>query len=359
MPTNPVHYRETPDVQAGILDEVTSLATPTSVLLSTAEPETDEWFAQRRAGLTATDIPKILGLSIYGNALSVWADKRGEIPPTEAGEAAKWGQILEDPVAREWAARNQVTVAPIGTVAHVTDRWKRCSLDRKVYGCPDGPCPLEVKTRSAFVAGRWSGDIPDDVLAQVAWQMEVTGYDHIHLAVLIGGQQLREFRVNLGSRPLSAGVGQSASSEVGRELVIDLDTEVRDFIVAEAERVWGHVEDGTPPTVEADELLARILDQIHSARDGVTDADPATVEALVADYDDALHAETEAKAAKTAARARLIELMGDGQAIAVPGVDGPAVTYYQQTRRAHMVQESTSRVLRVTAAYRKAMTHDE
>jgi len=329
-----------------ILDEVTSLATPTAVLVSTAEAESPEWFAQRRDGITATDIPKILGLSSYGNALSVW----------EAGEAALWGQILEDPVAQEWARRNSARVEKVGTVAHVDRPWQRCSLDRQVYGCPDGPCPLEVKTRSAFVSGRWSGDIPDDVLAQVTWQMVVTGYDHTHLAVLIGGQSLREFRVNRTSPAVAA---SSPSQEVGRELRIDVDPEVEAFVVSEAERVWGHVLDGTPPAVEADDLLAQILDQIYATREGVTVADLDQVQDLIADYDRALADENAAKAAKASARAGLIQLMGDGHALRVPEIDGPAVTYFSQTRRAYAVPESTTRVLRVTAAYRKVMTTDE
>jgi predicted phage-related endonuclease len=54
-------------------------------------------------------------------------------------------------------------------------------------------CALEVKCRSAYKASRFKhGSLPDDVLAQVAWQRSVTGYDHIHVAVLIGGNELRQ-----------------------------------------------------------------------------------------------------------------------------------------------------------------------
>jgi putative phage-type endonuclease len=300
--------------------------TPTSVLVSTAAPKTPEWYAQRRAGITATDLPKILGLSRYGNALSVWADKRGDLPDQEAGEAALWGNILEEPIAQEWARRNGVDVLPIGTVAHVEDRWQLASLDRLVIGCPDGPCPLEVKTRSAFVGGDWRGDIPDDVLAQKTWQLHVTGYTHGHLAVLIGGQELRSFRV-------------------------DLDPDVEALLVAEATRVWGHVQTGTPPDVDNDEVLLRVLQALYPDRAGEVAADAATVRELVAAYDEGSAQEAAGKHRKTQAKAGLVALMGaDGDRIVIDGLPFPAVTY--------KTNAAGHRCLRISKALREADSDD-
>ena len=109
------------------------LVTPTGVLITDAAPETEEWFAARREGITGTDLPKILGLSKYGNALAVWQDKRGEWTD-DAGEAARWGQLLEEPVAEEWAERNDTIVERIGVVANVEYPWMRASLDRVITG---------------------------------------------------------------------------------------------------------------------------------------------------------------------------------------------------------------------------------
>jgi hypothetical protein len=53
-------------------------------------------------------------------------------------------------------------------------------------------CALEVKTRGAFRQGRLHADVPDDLLAQCMVQMIVTGYRHIHLAVLVGGNELHD-----------------------------------------------------------------------------------------------------------------------------------------------------------------------
>jgi putative phage-type endonuclease len=314
-------------------DLETSLATPTSVLVSQAAPETPEWFAQRRAGITATDLPKILGLSRYGNALSVWLDKRGELPAEPAGEAAHWGHLLEDPVAQEWARRNGASVTAVGTVAHAEYRWQRASLDRIVLRCPDGDdgsCPLEVKTRSAFLSGQWHSEVPDDVLAQVTWQMLVTGYSHVHLAVLIGGQNLRSYRV-------------------------DRDGDVASLLLEEAGRVWRHVLDGTPPQVDADEVLLKVLEAAYPDRAGEVHADAATVAALVADYDDAAADEKDAKTRKDAAKAALVALMGsDGDRLVIDGLTVPAVTFKASQRAGYTVAPTTCRQLRIDKAVRAA-----
>ena len=74
--------------------------TPTGVLVYDGAPHTDEWFAARRRGITATDVPKILGLTEYGTARHVWLDKQGLAPVDEGSEAARWGTLLEDIVAK-------------------------------------------------------------------------------------------------------------------------------------------------------------------------------------------------------------------------------------------------------------------
>lgn len=170
--------------------------TPTAVRLLPADADRDAWLAARRTGIGSSDVAAILGVSDYATALHVYHDKRGE-KPDEDSEPALWGRVLEEPVAREWARRNRSVINRVGLVARADERWMLATLDRRVLECPlnratrEG-CALEVKCRSAFKAARWRTDVPDDVLAQVTWQMEVTGYDHVHVAVLIGGNDYRQ-----------------------------------------------------------------------------------------------------------------------------------------------------------------------
>lgn len=170
--------------------------TPTATVIARLDPQADRplWLALRRTGIGSSDMGALLGLSRYRSELDVYMDKAGETPldSDDAGEAARWGNLLEDIVAREWATRHGVTVRKIGTVAHIDRRHMLCDLDRLVIGCPDHKrCALEVKTRSAFKADEWKdGALPEDVEAQVMQQLAVTGLDAIHVAGLVGGQKL-------------------------------------------------------------------------------------------------------------------------------------------------------------------------
>ncbi|MEV4197055.1 YqaJ viral recombinase family protein [Micromonospora globbae] len=170
--------------------------TPTAVRLLPADADRDDWLAARRQGIGSSDVAAILGVADKHTAVHVYRDKRGELVD-DAGEAALWGRLLEEPVAREWARRNRSVIQRVGLVAHVDEPWQMATLDRQVLECPmdrtvKKRCALEVKCRSAYKANRWRSDIPDDVLAQGIWQMRVTGYDHIHVAVLLGGNEFKQ-----------------------------------------------------------------------------------------------------------------------------------------------------------------------
>lgn len=176
---------------------------PTAYRVLSADAPREMWLERRRQGIGSSDVPAILGVDSYGrSARHVYWEKASvlPLPEEEVEEAALWGQLLEDPVAREWARRNHTTTQRVGIVAHQENEWMLCTLDRRVGPCPvdrsiSGRCALEVKTRSAWLAGRWRQGIPDDVHAQIVWQMLVTGYNHMHLAVLIGGQDYRQYTI--------------------------------------------------------------------------------------------------------------------------------------------------------------------
>jgi putative phage-type endonuclease len=234
--------------------------TPTAVRLLSADADREDWLAARKNGIGSSDVAAILGVSDFNTPLHVFHDKRGEVDD-HAGEAALWGTLLEDVVAREWARRNRSVITRVGLVAHVEHNWMRATLDRRVGECPLARppvdpsvphreyCALEIKCRSAFKANRWHADVPDDVLAQVTWQMAVTGWDHIHVAVLIGGNDYRQ-------------------------TVVRRDPDVEAFVVGEVTRFRDeHLLTGRPPAWDPQKADALIeLDELmHPERVGETD----------------------------------------------------------------------------------------
>jgi len=267
--------------------------TPTAVRVLPADADRAEWLARRREGIGSSDVAAILGVADKATALHVYRDKRGELVDKD-NEYALWGRVLEEPVAREWARRNRSVVQRVGLVAYVGEPWALATLDRRVAECPldrtaRQACALEVKTRNAFVANRWRADVPDDVLAQVTWQMQVTGYDHIHVAVLIGGNDYRQTTVRR-------------------------DMAIAGYMVGEVKRFRDeHLLPGVPPphdptkadaVIELDKLMHR------DSRAGSIDVGLDAVGELL-DYATAQADESDAKRRKKAAQAAMA-LAADG-----------------------------------------------
>lgn len=289
----------------------TRTAIPYRVVLPASADRAD-WLAARRLGICSSDVAAVMGVSTHGSAQHVFYDKRGVTAlEDDAGEAALWGTLLEEPVAREWARRNRSTVRRVGLIARKDAPHRMCTLDRRSDECPLNRdnrerCAVEVKTRNAFIAGKWKRSIPDDVLAQVLWQIHVTGYDHIHVACLIGGQDYRQYLIRRSDH---------------EDLIGDIVTIV--------DRLWADIQTGRVPVLTGDEPVDTMLDlynQLHPNRDGVTYLDrlpnygaQAAIENLFAYEDGRLRAKA-ATAQKDAAKVALIEALGGGL-VAIAGQD--------------------------------------
>ena len=186
-----------PTIEARVGDRVT----PTGILVLEHSAPRSVRLDKRREGIGSSDLPAVMQLSGYRSPQHVYYDKRGEIPhddDEDMGDPARYGVLFEEPLAFDWARRNRTVVESVGIVAHRDEPWQMCSLDRLCAECPldrdkHSLCALEVKCRNAFVAKLWRQGPPDDVLAQVLWQILVTGLDHIHVVCLIGGNDYRQY----------------------------------------------------------------------------------------------------------------------------------------------------------------------
>lgn len=264
--------------------------TPTGNLLLSIDAPRAEWLAARREGITATDIPAILGLNKYKTAIDVWTEKVAPgpndfNPQIGEGEAALWGIVLEDVVAKTWAEHAGLKVRRIGIIAHEDHSWQRASLDRLVLDCPDGRCGLEVKTRSGYVGESWDRAIPDDVKAQVRWQLHVSGLDHIHVIALIGGQRLVEHRVN---------ARQIKPAE----------------LLEAAEIVWNAVQTGQPPQLPETMWTDEYLEALNPDRSGELEVTDDVIQ-LVEEYTDILSVTRDLEAEKAELKTKLIGALGE------------------------------------------------
>ncbi|MFJ8543346.1 YqaJ viral recombinase family protein [Streptomyces sp. NPDC093586] len=183
----------------------------------------------------------------------------------EEGEAAYWGTVNEENVVRRWAMQNRNVIRRVGLVAHVDHPHWTTTLDRRVTECPldsheQAPCALETKTRSAFKSAQWHAGASDDVTAQVLWQIAVNGYEHMHYAVLIGGNDYHQGTIR---------------TDQYTDVIADITTTVDKF--------WfEHAQAQVPPGPAGDgEALTKLFRRLHPARSGAVD---------IARHDDALDA---------------------------------------------------------------------
>ena len=283
--------------------------TPTGHLVLTSKAARPEWLEARRFGITATDIVKAVGSSKYGSVLDVYADKIGQpLVEDDLGEAGQWGQELEDYVARRWAELNAVRVRRVGLIANSTNPWMLASLDRLVTDCPNGRCAAEIKTRNAYKLDEWEQGVPDDVDVQVQWQLAVSGLDHVHVAVLIGGQRLIEHVVH--PKPV-----------------------LQEWLIGEGARLWSHVEARIAPPIDPALMSVDLLNRIYQERGGVAVVDGDLVRQLLVEYSESGEGEKSFKETKERIKVELLTLLGENE----EAVDSHGVTLFtykaQSTRK--------------------------
>lgn len=155
---------------------------------------TPEWMEARRTAVTSTDVPVILGLSPYKSEGALAREKLGtpdvELADAKRERAMRLGLALESVVRAEDELEHGVKLRRVNRLlTHPTLPWALTSLDFERVG---ERTIVEAKTSRA---GRWNDGLPQDVEAQVRWQMGVARYPRVHVALLRSGSDLVCFDV--------------------------------------------------------------------------------------------------------------------------------------------------------------------
>lgn len=152
----------------------------------------DEWLKMRGAGIGASEVSAVIGISPWETPFSLWLKKTGQVPPTEENDAMRRGHYLEDAVVQWWMHETgeQVIKASAADIiyVHPEHQYMRVTPDRVVKGRKK---ILEVKS-TAIQMGE---TIPDYYLAQVTYQMYVTGIHQAELIYIQGGLTFGRFIV--------------------------------------------------------------------------------------------------------------------------------------------------------------------
>jgi putative phage-type endonuclease len=157
-----------------------------------------EWLRERKGYIGGSDLGSICGLSSYRTALDVYLDKTSEDISSQTNAAMRWGNLLEDVVAKEYSeVTGQRTEIEPSTIYHPEYKFLGANIDRWVG---DKEYVLECKTAGFIKAKEWgdlgTDQIPESYLVQVAHYASICDVPKVDIAVLIGGQDFRIYTYN-------------------------------------------------------------------------------------------------------------------------------------------------------------------
>lgn len=174
----------------------------------TPEEVNAQWVEARKNGIGGSDVASIMGLNKYSSPLNVWLVKTGreESPDLSGKEAVEWGNRLEDVVAEKFADEHPElkVYRRNATLVSIERPWAFANLDRWVTDGHGNVGILEVKTVGSRRAADWDDGVPVYYLTQVMHYMSVTGYKYAWVAVLIGGQEFREYYIERDQQDIRA-----------------------------------------------------------------------------------------------------------------------------------------------------------
>jgi len=141
--------------------------------------QNDRTHPDRRGFVGGSDVAKIINVSPYGDAFSLYLEKRGEIePPEEETRTQRRGKILEPAIAQLYAAEHGVELDKGATLTMPDAPHFRAQVDA-LEDVDGSPIPIEIKSASEFTRGKWgpsgTDDAPTYYCAQLHWQLLATG----------------------------------------------------------------------------------------------------------------------------------------------------------------------------------------
>ena len=167
-------------------------------LASTVNLSREDWLKYRELGIGSSDAAAAIGFNSYKSPLTLWLEKTHRKQPDDIAEkpAVLWGTVLEPVLASVYAERTGYKVRKVNAILqHAEHRFMLANLDREVIGQPEGTGVLEIKTASYHMAPQWEEGVPLAYQCQVLHQLAVTGFAWADVAVLIGGQDFRIYRI--------------------------------------------------------------------------------------------------------------------------------------------------------------------
>ena len=166
---------------------------------------TAEQQAARLSGIGGSDAGVIAGVNPQKTPVTLWLEKTGRVPPENLDdvEIVQWGVELEEIIGKAWArkqskkAGREVKIRRVNrTLVSKANPFMLAHIDFDIVGSNEG---LECKNTAWWMRDFWGDEETDDVplyyLIQGVHYMHVWDTDAWNFGVLVGGNELRSYRV--------------------------------------------------------------------------------------------------------------------------------------------------------------------
>lgn len=263
----------------------------------------EAWLAERQRDVTSTESAALFGMSPYVTAFDLWHRKRsGTAPEFKTNERMKWGNRLEAAIAHGIAEEQGWIISPMKEYMRDPEARLGSSFDFIITSLGE-PVHLEIKNVDylAFRDG-WiehedgSIEAPEHIEMQVQHQMAVSGFKRAYIGAFVGGNR-----------------GVVIERERDEDVIRAIRHRVTEF--------WRTVDAGQEPepVMPADaEVLIRLNQYAEPGK--ILDASSdENIAMLVTKYKRAAADEKSACEDKEAAKALLLEAIGDAEKVLLPG----------------------------------------
>jgi putative phage-type endonuclease len=154
---------------------------------------TKEQEEARKKGIGASEVADILGIG-WKTPYELWLEKTGRVEREDISQKEHiiMGHLLEPVIATRYEQIKGKTLRKVNqTLYHKDYPFILCHIDRKIEGERK---IVEIKTGNPF-SKLWgeegTDEIPVEYIAQVQYQMGITGYDDADLIVFRGTHDIR------------------------------------------------------------------------------------------------------------------------------------------------------------------------
>lgn len=291
-------------------------------LVDTKSMSHEDFVRERRRGIGGSDVSAICGLNPWKSALTVFLEKKGEVPEEEDNDRMMFGRLLEPVIAAVFAERTGLKVQKRNAIlCHPKNTWALANIDRLIIDQENGDGVLEIKTTSEYNKESWEDEhIPDMHLVQLQWYLYITGLAYGWFCTLAGGQKLYHTR-------------------------IERDDSILEHLVRICGEFWDNLQKGIPPAADGSAASTKVINLLYpEAVPAKRIHLPFEAHEWLAAYEQHKAGEKAAKELKDEAANKVKAVLGDAEIGLLDNHE--AVTWKTVNRKGYVVQPTSYRDFR-------------